>query len=157
MTSHKKDALGHEVLTFTLGDEAYGLDILKVQELRGYERVTQLANLPAYIRGVINLRGAIVPVIDLRLRLGMPELEYGPHTVVIVLNLASQTIGLVVDGVADVLTLKEEQLSPAPSMAASVGAAFITGLATVGDRMLILVDIEKLLSAKELDLATQVA
>ncbi|WP_434716048.1 chemotaxis protein CheW [Paraburkholderia sp. A3RO-2L] len=146
-----------EVLSFMLGDEAYGVDILKVQELRRYERVTQLANLPAYIRGVMNLRGAIVPVIDLRLRLGMPELEYGPQTAVIVLNLARQTIGLVVDGVADVLTLKDEQLSAAPAMASSAGAAFITGLATVGDRMLILADIETLLSTEELAWAAPAA
>ncbi|HDR9103412.1 TPA: chemotaxis protein CheW [Burkholderia vietnamiensis] len=146
-----------EVLSFMLGDETYGVDILKVQELRRYEPVTQLANLPAYIRGVMNLRGTIVPVIDLRLRLGMPELEYGPQTAVIVLNLARQTVGLVVDGVADVLTLKDEQLSAAPAMAASESAAFITGLATVGDRMLILADMETLLSTEELAWAAPAA
>ncbi|KOC88800.1 chemotaxis protein CheW [Winslowiella iniecta] len=146
------ETVGQEFLVFTLGDEEYGIDILKVQEIRGYDQVTRIANTPAFIKGVTNLRGVIVPIIDLRIKFAQPGVEYNDNTVVIVLNLEHRVVGIVVDGVSDVLSLTHEQIRPAPEFAVTMSTEYLTGLGALGDRMLILVDIEKLLSSEEMAL-----
>jgi len=146
------ETVGQEFLVFTLGDEEYGIDILKVQEIRGYDQVTRIANTPAFIKGVTNLRGVIVPIIDLRIKFAQPGVDYNDNTVVIVLNLAHRVVGIVVDGVSDVLSLTQEQIRPAPEFAVTMSTEYLTGLGALGERMLILVDIEKLLSSEEMAL-----
>ena len=139
------EASGQEFLVFRLGDQEYGIDILKVQEIRGYDiqSVTSMANCPSYIKGVINLRGTIVPIVDLRLKLNLDKVEYNHKTVVVILSLDSRVVGVVADGVSDVLMLEPSQISPAPSMGGSLSSDYLLGLGTVGERMLILLDIEK--------------
>ena len=144
--------VGGEFLTFRLGGEEYGIDILKVQEIRSYEPPTRIANAPAFIKGVVNLRGVIVPIVDLRLRLGCESAEYSALTVVIVLNVKGRVVGAVVDSVSDVLELAKDAIRPAPEMASAVDASFITGIGSVGDRMLILMDIEGLMASEEMGL-----
>ena len=146
-----------EVLVFVLGSEEYGVDILKVQEIRGYEKVTPIPSAPEYLKGVVNLRGIIVPVIDLRLKFGMAEPRYDAFTVVVILRLARRVIGIVVDGVSDVMALGENDIKPTPQLGSVVDGSFIAGLGTQGDRMVLLLDIEKLLSTGELNLLNQVA
>ncbi|PCI61102.1 MAG: chemotaxis protein CheW [Methylophilaceae bacterium] len=141
-----------EYLTFVLGSEEYGLDILKVQEIRGYDAVTQIANTPDFIKGVVNLRGKIVPIVDLRIKFNLGKVEYDEFTVVIILNLGGRVVGIVVDGVSDVMALKEEQLREVPSLVTSIDTKYIVGLATVEEQMLILVDIERLMSSEEMEL-----
>ena len=141
-----------EFLAFRLGAEEYGIDILKVQEIRGYEAVTRIANAPEFIKGVINLRGIIVPILDLRIRLALAAAEYNEFTVVIILNVAARVIGIVVDSVSDVTTLTAEQIKPAPEFSASLDTSYATGLGTLDERMLILIDIERLLAASEMSL-----
>ena len=141
-----------EYLTFTLGREEYGVDILKVQEIRGYEKPTAIANAPAFIKGVVNLRGTIVPIVDLRIKFNLGEAQYDQFTVVIILNVAGRVVGMVVDGVSDVVSLTADQMRPAPDFASSFDTQYITGLGTVEERMLILVDIEKLMSADDMAL-----
>jgi purine-binding chemotaxis protein CheW len=143
---------GGEYLTFILGEEEYGIEILKVQEIRSYEAVTKIANTPEFIKGVINLRGSIVPIIDLRMRFKLSKAEYNDTTVVIILNLNNRTMGMVVDGVSDVLELKSSQISPVPELVSSIDTKYLLGLGTVDERMLILVDIEQLMSSKEMAL-----
>ena len=145
----------HEYLTFTLGAEEYGVDILKVQEIRGYEAVTKIANAPAFIKGVSNLRGTIVPIVDMRIKFNLGEPEYNAFTVVIILNMAGRVVGMVVDRVSDVIELKPEQIRPAPDFSSSFDTKYITGLGTVDERMLILVDIEKLMSGADMALMEQ--
>jgi purine-binding chemotaxis protein CheW len=149
--SSLKNAAG-EYLTFVLGTEQYGIEILKVQEIRGYDAVTQIANTPDFIKGVVNLRGKIVPIVDLRIKFHLGKVEYDEFTVVIILNLAGRIVGIVVDGVSDVKALKEEQLRDVPSLVTSIDTKYIVGLATVEEHMLILVDIEKLMSSQEMEL-----
>ncbi|WP_439212228.1 chemotaxis protein CheW [Duffyella gerundensis] len=146
------ETVGQEFLVFTLGDEEYGIDILKVQEIRGYDQVTRIANTPSFIKGVTNLRGVIVPIIDLRLKFEQPDVEYNDNTVVIVLNLVQRVVGIVVDGVSDVLSLTQDQIRPAPEFAVTMSTEYMTGLGALGERMLILVDIEKLLNSDEMEL-----
>ncbi|MDX1914528.1 MAG: chemotaxis protein CheW [Methylophilus sp.] len=146
-----KSAAG-EYLTFVLGTEQYGIEILKVQEIRGYDAVTQIANTPDFIKGVVNLRGKIVPIVDLRIKFHLGKVEYDEFTVVIILNLNGRIVGIVVDGVSDVMALKEEQLREVPSLVTSIDTKYIVGLATVEQHMLILVDIEKLMSSQEMEL-----
>ena len=143
---------GGEFLTFCLGGEEYGIDILKVQEIRSYEPPTRIANAPGFIKGVVNLRGVIVPIVDLRLRLGCETAEYSALTVVIVLNVKGRVVGAVVDSVSDVLELGKDAIKPAPEMASAVDASFITGIGSVGERMLILMDIEGLMASEEMGL-----
>jgi len=145
-----------EFLTFVLGSEAYGLEILKVQEIRGYDAVTQIANTPAFIKGVINLRGKIVPIVDLRVKFKMGKVEYNEFTVVIILNLGGRVVGIVVDGVSDVMQLEESQIRAVPDIVASIDTQYITGLASVGEKMFILVDIEKLMNSQEMELMDSV-
>ncbi|MCW2094085.1 UNVERIFIED_ORG: purine-binding chemotaxis protein CheW [Enterobacter sp. BIGb0239] len=143
---------GQEFLVFTLGDEEYGIDILKVQEIRGYDQVTRIANTPSFIKGVTNLRGVIVPIVDLRVKFSQGDVEYNDNTVVIVLNLGQRVVGIVVDGVSDVLSLTADQIRPAPEFAVTLSTEYLTGLGALGDRMLILVNIEKLLNSDEMAL-----
>ena len=145
-------ATGGEFLTFRLGAEEYGIDILKVQEIRSYEPPTRIANAPAYIKGVVNLRGVIVPIVDLRVKLGCDSVEYNGFTVVIVLNVKGRVVGAVVDSVSDVLELSAEAIKPAPEMHTAVDTGFITGIGSVSDRMLILMDIEALMASEDMGL-----
>ena len=150
------ETVGQEFLIFTLGDEEYGIDILKVHEIRGYDQVTRIANTPAFIKGVTNLRGVIVPILDLRVKFAQEDVIYNENTVVIVLNFESRVVGIVVDGVSDVLSLSQDQIRPAPEFAVTMSTEYLTGLGSLGDRMLILVDIEKLLSSEEMALVDSV-
>ena len=144
-----------EFLAFTLGQEEYGVDIQKVQELRGYDAVTRIANAPEHIKGVVNLRGIIVPIIDMRIKFNLGTPTYDQFTVVIILNIASRVMGMVVDSVSDVITLSPEQVKPAPEMGAVLDADYLIGLGTLDDRMLILVDIDKLMTSDEVGLVQQ--
>jgi purine-binding chemotaxis protein CheW len=146
-----------EVLVFVLGAEEYGVDILKVQEIRGYEKVTPIPSAPAFLKGVVNLRGIIVPVIDLRIKFGMADPRYDSFTVVVILRLEGRVIGVVVDGVSDVVQLLEADVKAAPNLGSVVDGTFLAGLAVKDDRMILLLDIEKLLSSGELDLVSRVA
>jgi purine-binding chemotaxis protein CheW len=150
-------AIGREYLAFTLGDEDYGIDILKVQEIRGYETVTKIANAPDFIKGVINLRGVIVPVVDMRIKFQLGNVVYNQFTVVIVLNVCGRVIGMVVDGVSDVIALAPEQIHAAPEFNSSLDTQYLVGLGTVDERMIILVDIERLMSAKDMALIEKAA
>jgi purine-binding chemotaxis protein CheW len=141
-----------EVLSFRLGGEEYALSILKVQEIRGYDNVTRIASAPEYLKGVVNLRGIIVPIVDMRIKFNVGNPTYDAFTVVIILNINGRTIGVVVDSVSDVVTLSPDQIKPAPDLGTSVAADYLQGLGTVGERMLILIDIDKLLSAEDMGL-----
>jgi purine-binding chemotaxis protein CheW len=141
-----------EVLSFRLGGEEYAISILKVQEIRGYDAVTRIASAPEYLKGVVNLRGIIVPIVDMRIKFNVGQATYDPFTVVIILNINGHTIGMVVDSVSDVVTLTPDQIKAAPDMGASVATEFLQGLGTVGERMLILLDIDKLLGSEEMGL-----
>lgn len=152
-----RDAHGGEYLTFRLGEEEYGIDILRVQEIRSYEQPTRIANAPAFIKGVVNLRGVIVPIVDLRLKLACQNAEYNAFTVVIVLNVRGRVVGAVVDSVSDVLELAAEHIKPAPQMNTHVDTSFITGIGSVAERMLILMDIEALMSSADMGLMDDVA
>lgn len=143
---------GRECLTFTLGDEEYGIDILMVQEIRGYETVTKIANAPDFIKGIINLRGVIVPVVDMRIKFNLDNIVYNEFTVVIVLNVCRRVIGMVVDGVSDVITLTPEQIHATPEFGTNLDTQYLIGVGTVGERMIVLVDIERLMSSKEMAL-----
>jgi len=141
-----------EFLAFTLGAEEYGIDIQKVQELRGYDAVTTIANAPAYLKGVVNLRGTIVPIIDMRIKFGLGTPAYDQFTVVIILNVGKRVVGMVVDSVSDVITLQPEQVKPAPEMGTVLNTDYLIGLGTLDQRMLILVDIDRLMSSEEMGL-----
>jgi len=153
----KQAARPLEFLSFTLGEEEYGIDIQKVQELRGYDTVTRIANAPEYIKGVVNLRGIIVPIIDMRIKFKLGAPSYDQFTVVIVLNIAGRVVGMVVDSVSDVITLTAEQIKPAPEMGAVLDTDYLIGLGTLDERMLILVDIDRLMSSEEMGLIEKVA
>lgn len=142
----------HEVLTFTLGAEEYAIDILSVQEIRGYDRVTAIANAPPFIKGVINLRGDIVPIIDLRIKFNLGHVSYDQFTVVIILNVGQRVVGVVVDAVSDVVSLAVADIKPPPQLNSALDLAYLKGVATCGERMLILVDIEKLITSKDMAL-----
>lgn len=145
-------AAAGEFLTFTLGTEEYGVDILKVQEIRGYDAVTKIANAPEFIKGVVNLRGIIVPIVDMRIKFNLGDVEYNQFTVVIILNVAQRVVGMVVDSVSDVIMLSADKIKPAPDFAAQFDVGYLIGLGTVDDRMLILMDIERLMSGSEMGL-----
>jgi purine-binding chemotaxis protein CheW len=142
-------ASGGEYLTFRLGGEEYGIEILKVQEIRSYKAPTRIANSPGFFKGVVNLRGVLVPIVDLRLKFGCDSAEYNDYTVVIVLNIRGRVVGAVVDSVSDVLELPAEAVRPAPEIDAAVDTSHITGIANVGERMLILMDIDALMSSAD--------
>ncbi|WFF42785.1 chemotaxis protein CheW [Salinicola endophyticus] len=151
------EAASNEYLVFSLGDEEYAVDILKVQEIRGYENVTRIANVPEFIKGVTNLRGVIVPIIDLRLKFHLENVEYGGQTVVIVVNVADRIVGIVVDGVSDVMSLTPDQIKPAPEFGVTLSSDYLNGIGSLDDRMLVLVDIEKLLTHEEMQLVDRTA
>lgn len=142
-----------EYLTFRLDQEEYGIDILKVQEIRGYEQPTRIANAPAFIKGVVNLRGTIVPIVDMRLKFNCAQADYNSFTVVIILNLRDRVVGIVVDSVSDVMELSAENIRSAPDVESAIDNGCILGLGSVGERMLILLDIEKLMSNADMGLA----
>ena len=142
-----------EYLTFRLDQEEYGIDILKVQEIRGYEQPTRIANAPAFIKGVVNLRGTIVPIVDMRLKFNCAQADYNSFTVVIILNLRDRVVGIVVDSVSDVMELSAENIRFAPDVESAIDNGCILGLGSVGERMLILLDIEKLMSNADMGLA----
>lgn len=150
--AEKTQVLAREYLTFRLGAEEYGIDILKVQEIRSYEQPTRIANAPAFLKGVVNLRGVIVPIVDLRVKFGCESVEFNSFTVVIVLNVKGRVLGAVVDSVSDVMELSGDVVKPAPEISAAVDTSYITGIANVGERMLILTDIEALMSSDEMGL-----
>lgn len=147
--------IANEFLTFRLGSEEYGIEILKVQEIRGYDSITQIANAPEFIKGVVNLRGIIVPIIDMRIKFRLGAASYDQFTVVIILNVAGRVMGIVVDGVSDVLTLEAAQMRPPPGFGSVIDTEYIMGLGTVEERMLILIDIEKLMGSSDMGLIDQ--
>ena len=151
------DIAGNEFLAFTLGKEEYGIDILKVQEIRGYEAVTRIANAPEFVKGVVNLRGIIVPIVDMRIKFNLGEPTYDQFTVVIILNIGGRVMGMVVDSVSDVITLSAEQIKPAPEMGTAFNTDYLIGLGTLDERMLILIDIDKLMSSAEMGLIEKIA
>lgn len=142
-----------EYLTFRLDEEEYGIDILKVQEIRGYEAPTRIANAPNFIKGVVNLRGTIVPIVDMRLKFGCAKAEYNSFTVVIILNLRARIVGIVVDSVSDVMELPAENVKAAPEIESVIDSSAVVGLGSLGERMLILLDIEKLMSGEDMCLS----
>jgi purine-binding chemotaxis protein CheW len=146
-----------EVLAFTLGDEEYGIDIQKVQELRGYESVTRIANAPDHIKGVLNLRGIIVPIVDMRIKFNLGQPTYDQFTVVIILSLEGRVVGMVVDSVSDVTTLQGDQVKPPPHMGSALSADYMVGLGTIDERMLILVDIARLMSGADMGMIEKMA
>jgi purine-binding chemotaxis protein CheW len=146
-----------EFLAFRLGEEEYGIDIQKVQELRGYDVVTRIANAPDFIKGVVNLRGIIVPIIDMRIKFNLGVPTYDQLTVVIVLNVGGRVVGMVVDSVSDVISLSAEQIKPAPEMGAALNTDYLMGLGTLDERLVILADIDKLMSSTEMGLIEQIA
>ncbi|HYD93686.1 MAG TPA: chemotaxis protein CheW [Noviherbaspirillum sp.] len=151
-TESADSASAREFLAFTLGKEEYGIHILKVQELRGYEEPTRIANAPEFIKGVVNLRGIIVPIVDMRIKFNLGTPTYDQFTVVIILNINGRVVGMVVDSVSDVITLAPEQIKPAPEMGTALNTDYLIGLGTIDQRMLILVDIDRLMSSAEMGL-----
>jgi len=146
------ESVALEYLTFNLGKEEYAMDILKVQEIRGYDSVTRIANSPDFMKGVINLRGVIVPIIDMRIKFNLGNVVYDEFTVVIIINVLGRVIGMVVDGVSDVVTLLPDQIRPAPEFGSGINSDYIIGIGTVNTQMLILVDIERLIGSSEMQL-----
>ncbi|MYM34396.1 chemotaxis protein CheW [Duganella sp. FT50W] len=146
-----------EYLAFTLGQEEYGIDIQKVSEIRSYETPTRIANAPGFVKGVVNLRGIIVPIVDMRIKFNLGEPSYDQFTVVIILNIGHRVVGMVVDRVSDVTTLTHEQIKPAPEIGSALNTEHIVGLGTIDERMLILVDIDKLMSSADMGLIESTA
>ena len=146
-----------EFLAFKLGSEEYGIDILRVQEIRSYEAPTRVANAPDFIKGVVNLRGVIVPIVDMRLKFNLAAASYDNLTVVIVLNIGSRVVGMVVDAVSDVITLRPEQLRSVPEFSAAIHTDHLLAIGAIDARMLILIDIEKLMTHPEMGLVDAVA
>lgn len=149
---NKNEVETHEYLGFLLGNEEYAIDILRVKEIRGYTEPTTIADAPPFVKGVINLRGNIVPIVDLRMRFGLENITYTPFTVVIVLNVMARTLGIVVDNVSDVFRLGAQDIRPAPDFSGIFHSRYIQGLANVGDKMLIVTDIEALMASSEMAL-----
>ena len=145
-----------EYLSFRLGEEEYAIDILRVQEIRGYNSITRIAGAPDFIKGVTNLRGVIVPIVDLRLKFALDKAEYDHRTVVIVLNIGKRIVGAVVDDVSDVLMIDATDVRPAPDFGGAMSTEYIHGLASVDERMLVLLDIEKLMSSREMALVENI-
>lgn len=152
-TKSDNDANGNQYLTFLLAGESYGLDILRVQEIKGWVPVTAIPNSPEYLKGVLNLRGTIVPIIDMRIRFNLETMEYNSVTVIIVLSVhtssGNRVVGIVVDSVSDVLFIKTDEINPTPDFGANINTEFINGLATVEDQMVMLLDIDKMLTTDE--------
>lgn len=145
---------GNQFLTFTLGEENYGVDILRVQEIKGYTPVTRIPNTPEYIRGVLNLRGTITPIVDLRTKFGMEKLDYSTFTVIVVLVVKNRVVGVVVDAVSDVLNIGEKDIQETPEFGSNIDVSFIKGIGKSGDKLISILDIDKVLSVDELDQST---
>ena len=145
-----------EYLTFWLGKEFYGIDILTVQEIRTYEDVTTIVNMPDFIKGVMNLRGIVIPIVDMRLKFNLEEVTYHEMTVVIILNIGDRVVGIVVDGVSDVISLKKEQIQAPPKLSGELDIQFIEGLASDNELMIILIKIEQLINSQEIALFDQI-
>lgn len=156
-SSQSAVAMGQEYLTFTLGEEEYGIDILKVQEIRSFDKVTHIVNAPEFIKGVINLRGVIVPIIDLRLKFNLGDAGFTPFTAVVILNVAGRVVGVVVDSVSDVVRMQVDQVKPPPQFSAMLDVQFIEGLASIDERMVIIMDIESLMAGQDMALMDQAA
>ena len=150
-----------QFLTFILDDEAYGVEILRVQEIKGWTPVTRIPNTPEYMQGVLNLRGTIVPIVDMRMRFKLKHAEYTPITVVIVLSVKSESgervIGLVVDSVSDVIDVASQDVKPTPDFGTSLNTKFINGIATSNNTMVMLLDVDKLLSVEEMSVLSQMS
>lgn len=150
----EQESGGGQYLTFMLAGEEYGIEILKVQEIKGWEKVTPIPNTPEHVLGVLNLRGAVVPIVDLRQRFGLENVKYGTTTVVIVVKMTQEdqerTVGIVVDGVADVYRLDSNEIQPAPEMGGTIHSEFVRGLATVEEKMVILLEVDSILDFKQL-------
>jgi purine-binding chemotaxis protein CheW len=144
---------GSQFLSFILGQEEYGIDILKVQEIRGYSAITAIPNTPAFIRGVMNLRGAVVPILDLRARFGLPATEYDKFTVIIVVTVGTRVAGLIVDAVSDVLNVSRSEMEPTPELGAAVDTSFMTGMAKMAERLVLLLDIDRVVSSQDVTFA----
>jgi len=141
---------GSQYLTFTMAGEEYGVEILKVQEIKGYSAITHIPNTPAYVKGVMNLRGTIIPVIDLRAKLAMAEGQYNQFTAIVVLTVGAKTMGLVVDAVSDVLNIPGSDVQPTPDFGADVNARFISGMAKAAEKLVVLLDLDELLGGQDL-------
>ncbi len=141
---------GSQFLTFQLGEELYGVDILRVQEIKGYTAVTRIPNTPPHIKGVLNLRGTIVPIVELRTKFGMPTIEYTMFTVIVVVVVREKIMGLVVDAVSDVLNIDKKDIQPAPQFGAKVDVSFLNGIGKSGDKLVALLDMDRLLSDSDL-------
>jgi purine-binding chemotaxis protein CheW len=152
---NESDEVLSQYLTFVLANGEYGVEILCVQEIRGWGPVTRIPNTPDYVQGILNLRGTIVPIVDLRMRFGLEKIEYGPTTVIVVLKTmygnAKRVVGIVVDGVSDVHSLRADEIKPAPDFGESLKTEFIKGMATIGEKMLVLLDVDRLLNYRELE------
>jgi purine-binding chemotaxis protein CheW len=151
------ETIVREFLSFRLGDAEYGIDLLKVQEIRGCDPVTKIVNTPAFIKGVIDLRGIIVPIVDMRLKFQLERAEYSDLTVVIILNVAQRVVGMVVDGVSDVITLGGADIKPVPEFSSALDTRFITGIGKIDERLIVLIDIERLIRSSEMALIDEAA
>jgi purine-binding chemotaxis protein CheW len=145
---------GHQFLTFRLADEEYGLDILRVQEIKGHSRITPLPNTPPEVKGVMNLRGTVVPIMDLRTRFGLRETEYDRFTVIIVVTVGAKVVGLIVDAVSDVLNVGPKEVVPAPDLGAGVDTSFMTGIARTGERLVTLLNVDRIVGRDDPAVAT---
>lgn len=150
--AHGAVVANQEFLVFTLAEEEYGVDALKVQEIRGYGHITRIPNAPPFIKGVVNLRGVILPIVDMRIKFRLGEPTYDQSTVVVILNIDGRLVGIVVDSVSDVLILTSSQITQAPDCDSAIGAEYFIGLGLVDNRMLILLDIDKLMASNEMAL-----
>jgi purine-binding chemotaxis protein CheW len=148
---------GNQFLTFQLGDELYGVDILRVQEIKGYTTVTKIPNTPSHIKGVLNLRGTIVPIVELRTKFGMPTIDYTMFTVIVVVVVKEKIMGLVVDAVSDVLNIERKDIQPPPQFGAKVDVSFVNGIGKSGDKLVALLDMDRLLSDGDLQEVTAAA
>lgn len=138
---------GNQYLTFCLQEEEYGIDILRVQEIKGFSRVTPIPNTPAYIKGVMNLRGTVVPVVDLRTKFALANAEYNQFTVIIVVTIGKKVVGLVVDAVSDVLNIRRDEVEAAPELGSCIDTSLMSGMAKAGDKLILLLNIDKLVDA----------
>ena len=146
-----------QYLTFDLAEEHYGVDILKVQEIKGYTAVTKLPNTPDYLKGVLNLRGTIVPIVDLRLKFGMQPTEPTSFTVIVVVNVQERVMGFLVDGVSDVLEFAAKDVQPPPELGNKVDITFVSGIGSSNDHLVTLLDVDRVLSGEEVDEVSQVS
>lgn len=140
---------GNQFLTFRLQEEEYGIEILRVQEIKGFSRITPIPNTPAYVKGAMNLRGTVVPIVDLRVKFGLPETEYNQFTVIIVVTVGRKIVGLVVDAVSDVLNILDNEIEPTPDLGGSIDTSIMTGMAKASDKLIMLLDVDRLLGQED--------